>query len=125
MKGSRQGVGGGPAGEDTVQIAVFGRDAGGTGCWYLHLYRVVLRVRDRGDRLHLRGLAKREERSTPKTRSRGSWLARGPIARVSKMAISTVHGPTGWRRENGRLQKRDRRREKTKWHAHETTDQRV
>lgn len=94
VKGSRQGLGGGPAGEDTVQVAVLGRDAGGTRCWYLHLHRAVLRVRDSGDRVHLRGLAQREERSTTQTRRQRDRSDDGVGAWHPKMAVAAVHGPT-------------------------------
>lgn len=122
VEGCRQSVGGGPAGEDTVQIAIHERDPGGARCWYLHLHRVVLRVRDSGDRLHLRGVAEREERSASKTRIR---RLHGSRARIPEVAIATVHGSiNGWR-ENGRVQERGRGREKTERHAHEGRGQGV
>ena len=76
----------------------------------------MLRIRDGGDRLHLRGVAEREERSAPKAR-----ISRlhGTRARIPEMAIATVHGSIdGWS-ENGRVQERGRGREKTERHAHE------
>lgn len=118
-EGCRQSVGGGPPGEDIVQVAIHERDPGGARCRYLHLYRVVLRIRDSGDRLYLRGVAEREEGSASKTRIRCFRRLHGSRARLSEMAVATVHGSVNGWRENGRVQERGRGREKTERHARE------
>lgn len=118
-EGCRQSVGGGPAGEDIVQVAIHERDPGGARCRYLHLHRVVLRIRDSGDRLYLRGVAEREEGSASKTRIRCFRRLHGSRARLSEMAVATVHGSVNGWRENGRVQERCRGREKTERHARE------
>lgn len=110
-------MGRGPAEEDPVQVAVLGRHAGGTGSGNVHLHCSVLRVRGGGGGLHLRGVAKRAQGPSTTTQ-RGR---RNRCFRFAALAAAAIHGiPSGHsRREDGRLQERDGRRQETERHPRE------
>jgi len=120
VKGSRSGMGRGPTQEDPVQVAVLGCYARGAGGWNVHFYSLVLCVRGRGNRLYLRGLAKRTQRPSTETQ-RGHRNRYDRHFRFATLATAAIYGLAGShkRRENGRFQERNRRRQEAERYPRE------